>query len=514
MGGTSKSPIVDTSCGKIQGVQRDGIAAFKGIPYAAPPVGERRWLPPADPTPWSGVRVATEYGKWALQNKSDMDAIMGAEQGQQAEDCLSLNVWTPGLDNAKRPVMVWLHGGGFTIGAGSQGVYEGVSLANHGDLVVVTINYRLGVMGFVNLNEVTNGKIPSTGNEGLLDQIKALQWVQSNISAFGGDVNNVTIFGESAGGMSVGSLLAMPAATGLFHKAIPQSGACHTAAPLATGIKVGEALLKITGFDADGLRNASSEELKKAQRRIEAGRVEGYPLSVLGGLPLRPVVDGKVLPNSPIDAVSNGVAADIAIMAGSTLDEWRLFGAMQPAIRKLDEDGMKKRLSFLMPEDQIDALVTAYQTGLSSRDIEPTASEVFMAIQTDRIFRMPGIRLLEQQAKHNKQVFSYLFDWPSPAARGALKACHAIELAYVFGTHGKPGAAKFYGQGEAAQLLAETTMTGWANFARDGDPGWQAYDVADRMTQVLGERCYMQQAPLEIERAAWDDIEDACLGSL
>ncbi|MBV1904889.1 MAG: carboxylesterase/lipase family protein [Pseudomonadales bacterium] len=510
----TSSPIVETNIGKLRGSYREGTFSFKGIPYAAPPVGERRWLPPGDPKPWAGVKDAVEYGKWALQNKSDMDAVMGSEQGEQSEDCLSLNIWTPGIDNDKRPVMVWLHGGGFTIGAGSQGVYEGGTLSRHGDLVVVTINYRLGTLGFVNLNEVTNGKIPATGNEGLLDQVKALEWVQKNIALFGGDTNNVTIFGESAGGMSVGALLALPAAKGLFHKAIPQSGACHTVAPLETGIKVGEALLKFTGLDADGLRQMTAEELKKAQRRIEGGRVEGYPLSVLGGLPLRPVVDGKVIPEAPVDAVRKGIAKDIPILAGSTLDEWRLFGAMQPAIKKLDNDAMHKRLSYLLPEHNVAVIVSAYQDGLNARGIDPTPAEVFMAIQTDRIFRMPAIRLLEQQSAHNKNVYSYLFDWQSPAARGALRACHAIELAYVFGTYSKPGATKFYGQGDQADALAEQTMTAWANFARYGEPGWSAYDPDKRATQILGENCHVENAPLEVERAAWDDVEDTYLGSL
>lgn len=512
--GTGNPAQAETRCGKLQGSVEDGIYSFKGIPYAAPPVGERRWMPPEDPTPWTGTRDASAYGFWAHQNKSDMDAVMGAETGEKSEDCLFLNVWTPGLDNARRPVMVWIHGGGFTIGAGSQGVYEGRSLAQLGDVVVVTINYRLGTLGFVNLAEATGGAIPATGNEGLLDQVKALEWVRDNIAEFGGDPGNVTIFGESAGGMSTGSLLALPAARGLFHKAIPQSGACHTAAPRETGILVGEALLKIAELDADGLRKADAATLMKAQRRIEGGRVEGYPLSRIGGLPLRPVVDGTVLPVNPIDAVSDGIAANIPIMAGSTLDEWKLFGAMQPAIIELDEETMAKRLGFLVAETQVPTLVAAYKDGLSQRGVEPTAPEIFMAIQSDRIFRMPALRLLEEQAAHNDQVYCYLFDWQSPAARGALGACHAVELAFVFGTVTKPGSGKFYGSGPAAEALARTTMQAWANFAHTGNPGWAAYDKKARATQILGENCRTENAPLETERAAWDGVADRHLGSL
>ena len=264
--------VVDTIFGKVKAQEQEGILAFKGIPYAAPPMGELRWLPPQDPWSWAGTIDGSEYGKWAPQNRSDMVAIMGAELGEQDEACLSLNIWTPAADSSNRPVMVWIHGGGFTIGASSQGVYEGRELSQHGDVVVVTINYRLGLLGFANLNE----------------------WIQDNIELFGGDPDNVTLFGESAGGMSIGALLGLPAAKGLFHKAIPQSGACHTVATKESGTLVGEAIMKFTELDAQGLMAANMDDLLRAQRRIEGGKVEGYPLSKIGSLPFRPVVDGKV----------------------------------------------------------------------------------------------------------------------------------------------------------------------------------------------------------------------------
>lgn len=506
--------IVETNFGKVKAQNQDGILAFKGIPYAAPPMGELRWQPPQDPWPWAGAIDGGEYGKWAPQNRSDMVAIMGAELGEHAEGCLSLNIWTPAADDAGRPVMVWIHGGGFTIGASSQGVYDGRELSRHGDVVVVTINYRLGLLGFANLKEATGGRIPATGNEGLLDQIKALEWVRDNIELFGGDPDNVTIFGESAGGMSAGALLGMPEAKGLFHKAIPQSGACHTAAPLSSASLVGEAIMKFTGLDAQGLMTASVDDLLRAQRHIEGGKVEGYPLSAIGSLPFRPVIDGNILPALPIDSVRKGAVAQVPIMAGSTLDEWQLFGAFQPAITKLDEETMPKRLARLVDSAYIPRLVEAYREALLQRGIEPTPPQIFIAIQTDRIFRMPALRLMEAQQSHNAQVYSYLFDWQSPAAKGVMKSCHAVELAYVFGTHTKPGAAKFYGEGPMADALAKHTMDAWVAFARHGNPGWDAYDTENRVTHIFGENNRTENAPYEIERKAWDDVPDACLGSL
>ncbi len=509
-----KAPVVETLAGRLRGSVSRGVLAFKGIPYAAPPIGELRWLPPEPPATWVGVREALEYGYWAPQNRGVLDDVMGAEAGAQSEDCLSLNVWTPGL-TGRRPVMVWIHGGGFTIGSGAQGIYEGATLAAHGDVVVVTLNYRLGILGFAPLAQVTGGRIPATGNEGLLDQVQALRWVRDNIAAFGGDPGRVTLFGESAGGMSIGSLLAMPAAHGLFHAAIPQSGACHTCADPETAALRGEAILAATGLDVDGLRVASPADLLRAQRLIEGGRVGGYPLSRIGSLPFMPVVDGRVLPQKPIAAVAEGSAAGIPVLAGSTLDEWNLFGVPAKAIRELDEAGLRKRLNYLVGEEHAPGLITAYREALPARGGEAGVAEVFMAIQTDRIFRIPALRLLERQQGYEARVFNYLFDWCSPAMGGRLGAAHAIELAYVFGTHTKPGAKAFYG-GDAtdARALAEMTLDAWAGFAHHGDPGWPAYETDRRLTAVLGSSRRLLEKPLEAERRAWDAVPDARLGSL
>src|SRR4051794_11180242 len=221
-----ESAIIDAPCGRVAGVRISDIFAFKGIPYAKPPVGELRWRWPESLSPWAGVGDATHFGPICPQAPTQIEALLGGSLGEQSEDCLYLNIWTPSCDDARRPVMVWIHGGAFVIGAGSQGLYNGRHLAAH-DCVIVTINYRLGAFGFLNLRDATNGALPATGAEGIADQVLALHWVKRNIAAFGGDAGNITIFGESAGGMSVSTLLTLPAARGLFHKAIAQSGAAH-----------------------------------------------------------------------------------------------------------------------------------------------------------------------------------------------------------------------------------------------------------------------------------------------
>jgi para-nitrobenzyl esterase len=246
-----RDAVVETKNGKVEGVFRDGLYVFKGIPYAAPPLGRLRWLPPQPVVPWEGVRRAKAFGPNPPQNMLPGEPIAFLRmEGPQDEDCLYLNIWTPASDNGRRPVLLWIHGGAFVIGSGSQPVFDTGLLAARGDVVYVTINYRLGALGFMNLEEVTGGKIPATGNEGLLDQVTALQWVHDNIAAFGGDPDNITVFGESAGGMSIGCLMGMPTARGKFHKAILQSGAANTVGALSEAAEITGQYLEILGLQS------------------------------------------------------------------------------------------------------------------------------------------------------------------------------------------------------------------------------------------------------------------------
>lgn len=518
--------IVETNVGKVEGIQQDGLNVFKGIPYAAPPGGNRRWLPPEPVEPWTGVRQAQSFGATAPQNPFGATAPQNPieldifkaflVEEPQSEGCLYLNICTPGLDDTRRPVLFWIHGGGFTIGSGSQPVYRGSTLSRRGNVVVVTINYRLGSLGFLNLNEVTGGRIPATGNEGLLDQVAALEWVRDNIAAFGGDPDNVTIFGESAGGMSVGSLLGMPRARGLFHKAIPQSGAASTAHPLDRAVWLAEHFLDILGLgarDVDALRSLTVEQLLAAQQDLVT-RVSGVNPEI-GGMPMQPVVDGKVLPMMPLDAIAGGSADGVPVLVGSTLEEWKLLGTMDPGLGKLDEAGLLRRCKRLIPLDDVQSLVEAYRSARAKRGASTTPSELFAAIQTDRVFRMPAIRLAETQHRRGQPVYNYLFTWPSPLFDGLLGACHALELGFLFGTYEE----KFSGSGPAADALAKNIQDAWLAFAHTGDPSceslgtWPTYGDS-RETMILGEECTLEQAPYDEERRTWDSVPDATTRSL
>lgn len=514
----SVGTIVETSAGKVEGVDQNNLRVFKGIPYAAPPVGDRRWLPPAPVDPWSGVRQVKAFGATAPQNRLEIDILKAFQvEEPQSEDCLYLNVWTPGLDDARRPVLFWIHGGGFTSGSGSQPVYEGSTLSGRGNAVVVTANYRLGPLGFLNLSEVTGGKIPATGNEGLLDQIAALEWVRDNIAAFGGDPGNVTIFGESAGGMSVGSLLAMPKARGLFHRAIPQSGAASNTLPLDRAVRAAEQFLDILGLgagDVNALRSLTVEQLLASQQDLVI-RALGADSEIGSTMPMQPVVDGKTLPLMPLEAIAGGSADGVPILVGSTLDEWKLFSMMDPGLATLDEAGLLKRCGSFIPADDVQGFVEAYRNARAKRGASTTPGELFMAIQTDRVFRMPAIRLAEIQHRRGQPAYNYLFTWCSPLLDGVLGACHALELGFLFGNYEET----FSGSGPAAEALARSIQDAWLAFAHTGDPScesigaWPTYG-GSRETMILGEKCKLAQAPYDEERRVWDSVSNAAIGSL
>jgi len=513
---TQKDLIVETKTGRIEGSIENGLSVFKGVPYAVPPVGELRWLPPQPLKPWEGVRPAKDFGTIAPQNLMQgpgMPDIPGfaEEEEPQSEDCLFLNVWTPGIDHAKRPVMVWIHGGAFSIGSGSQSMFRGGRLASHGNIVLVTINYRLGVLGFLNLNELTKGKIPATGNEGLLDQVAALEWVRDNIAAFGGDPNNITIFGESAGGMSVGCLMNLPRARGLFHKAIIESAVGDMARPLAPSVKITEEFLRIIGIQANdvaALRALPVAKLLHAQQEtaIKTGQ---------GMAPAIPVVDGIIMPKMPLESFEAGLATRVPTLIGSNLEEEKFFAMMNPSSRNLDETGLTKTAERYVSAKDVHRLIETYRNARAKRGELTTPFEIFSAMNTDVMFRKVALRVAEAQCKHAPASYNYLFTWKSPAAGGALGACHALEIGFIFGTYD----ALFCGSGPDADKLAGQMQDAWVAFARTGNPSckslgtWPQYGE-QRQTMILDKDSHVEKAAYEQERHVWDIIGQVKIGDM
>jgi para-nitrobenzyl esterase len=506
----SENTVVQTKYGKLQGDCEDGLYVFKGVPYAAPPVGGRRWLPPVPAAPWSGTREARQFGRSAPQPKITQ-VLPGRERidEPQSEDCLYLNIWTPGIDGLRRPVMVWIHGGAFSMGSGSNPECPGGALPRKGNIVYVSMNYRLGPLGFLRLKEATGGKIPSTGNEGLQDQIAALQWVQENIPAFGGDPGNVMIFGESAGAMSIGCLLAMPKARGLFQRAILQSGG-NTVRTLEQATRTAEKFLealKISPHDVEILKNIPVERLLSAQQHLEPASVR----AIMSAAAMQPVVDGDILPHQPIEGVAKGSADGISILAGSNLEEGKLFPIMDPALAKIDEDGLVQRLGRFLPADKVPRMIAEYRRALAGRGVTARAIDIQQAIQGDQLFRIPVVRIVEGQCRRNQPAYNYMFTWQS--AIPGLGACHGLDVGFVFGNIAK----EFHGEGEAAERLLNEMQDAWLAFARNGNPsceslgGWPQYG-SRRMTMMLGEYSHVEESPYDIERRAWDDIPNENLG--
>lgn len=497
--------VVETKAGKIQGSIEDNLHVFKGVPYAKPPVGELRFRPPQPVEPWKGKRDATAFGTVSVQADIPMAAMMGGGE-PASEDCLYLNVWTPGLDNAKRPVMVWLHGGAFIFGSGSSPMYSGKTLSSLGDVVVVTLNYRLGVFGYLAHPELADPETGTVGNWGLLDQIAALEWVRDNIANFGGDPQNVTVFGESAGSMSASNLLAAPKAKGLFQKAICQSGA-PMAMPAEDAARVASRLVEAMGLSSiDEVRTASVEDIVAAQTQVMQ--------SASGELvmPFQPNIDGVVLPSSPWELIAGGSAKGITLMMGTNRDEMKLFAMLDSEAASLDDNALAERIRPRLGDDA-QLVVESYRKARESRGEVATATELWWAMESDRFFRAPAMRCLELHTPHAPATFAYLVTWESPMAM--LGSCHAIELPMVFGTLDAPGASMLSGEGEHAERIASQMQAAWIAFARNGDPSneslgqWPVYKPETRETMVLGAKCAVEAAPREDERRAWDAIADA-----
>ncbi len=505
------NPVVETTSGKVEGLEKDSLKIFLGIPFAAPPIGERRWLPPQPVKPWSGVKETKSYIATAPQHivplspdspfqpSPKLDLSLGM-QPEINEDCLQLNIWTPGIDNSRRPVMVWIHGGGFTGGTGASPASNGGTLATRGDVVVVTINYRLNAFGFLRLKDVTNGRIPSTGNEGMLDQVAALQWVRDNIEAFGGDPGNVTIFGISAGGASVAALLAMKEARGLFHRAISQSGSAHFLTDLDEANNYAEYFLHVLaskGSDASSLRALTMEQvLENYVKALSPPKGARGPMLV---------VDGEVFPELPVDSIRSGSADGVPLIAGTTADEWRTWQAMDPAIHDLVEGRMFGRFRRMMPDWDMTDTVEAYRQVLTRRGINATPSEIYLAVMTARMFWIPTTQMLEAHGGRGNPAYCYMLTWKAPVKDGMFGAFHGIDGGFLWGTFNP----EIVGTDPAADTLSQNMQDAWIAFARTGSPNceglgeWPVYGER-RKTMLLGQQSGIEEAPFEEERRIWD----------
>jgi para-nitrobenzyl esterase len=479
---------------------------FLGIPFASPPVGERRFRAPEPPASWSGVRPATEYGNAARQTSHPIPGF--AASGPQDEDCLYLNVYTPAADGKKRPVLFWIHGGGYTHGTASEPLYDGGPLATRGDVVVVGINYRLGAFGFLHLGDHLPGH-GLTANCGQLDMIAALQWTRDNITSFGGDPGNVTIFGESAGAAAVGTLLAMPGAKGLFHKAVLQSGTGR-AVDQDRGKQIARMVLDELGIGDSpaAIRTVPADQLLEAQGAVAAksGRA--------GGPLYGPVIDGVSLFKRPIDAIRDGDAAGIPVMLGTNRDETKLFAATMRR-EEIDDASLAKAISATLPGasvDAVDALIATYRKSRAGKGLPGTNLDIMDAIQSDNMMRVNAIRMALAQRAHQSNTYLYLFTYASPARGGSLGSCHALEMPFVFGTTKAPTQDRFAGSGPDVECLAENMMDAWLSFARTGSPGherigaWPAYNAATRPTMVFDRHSRVENDPFGEERAAIEPL--------
>jgi len=494
--------IAETASGRVRGVTAHGVNVFKGVPYGASTAGANRFMPPAPPVAWTGVRDTLEYGPSAPQSLPGPNA---QRPRPESEDCLVLNVFTPGLaDNRRRPVMVWLHGGGFRSGSGSSRLYDGVSLARTYDVVVVSINHRLNSFGYTFLGDVST-EFAMSGAVGMLDIVAALQWVKTNIERFGGDPNVVTIFGQSGGGRKVATLMAMPAAAGLFHRAVIESGAILKLQTRDNAVRTTKILFDELGLkpgEIRALQDVPMDRLIAASDAIET-RV---PLSEPGMAANSPTVDGTVIPQHPWDPAGPALSSRLPLLIGWARTEETYYQRPTPENLAMTEPGMRALISKRLGPDA-DAVIAAFKAGYP----KATPWDLNILITTDHPRGAYSRELAKRKAAQRAApAFLYRFDWETPEGNGRMQSPHTIEIPFVFNNISMSDRSVV--SRPDAHALAAKVSEAWVTFARTGDPNtlhlpkWPAYsaDVRDTMLFNIDNRVVQdpERGPrLAIERA-------------
>ncbi|HYI93606.1 MAG TPA: carboxylesterase family protein [Bryobacteraceae bacterium] len=507
-----QTPIVETVSGKVRGFVSDGVAIFRGIPYGASTTGANRFMPPAAPKPWSGVRNCLTYGHSCPQGgtgviendietrSTDEDNFLLYRTGGwiRGEDCLRLNVWTPSTSSSgrKKAVMVYMHGGGFTGGSGNDLLsYDGENLARRHDVVVVTHNHRLNLFGYLHLADIGGERYAGSGNVGMLDIVAVLGWIRENIANFGGDPANVTIFGQSGGGGKVTALMAMPAATGLFHRAVVQSGSMMRSGNAASSARIAALVLEELGIskaELEKLHSIPTSALQAVQPRI-AKRMASAPGN-RGGLGLwGPVVDGKILPAAPFDPGAPEMSAHVPMLIGTCVSEF-VNGTDNPERDTLTENDLSMRTAERF-KNNAGAIIAGY------RKQYPDASPFDLwAAMSAAGPRQSAITQAERKAAQGvAPVYMYLYAWRTPMLGGKIGTFHSSEIAFVFDNARL--CPKYSGGTSDALALSFNMGKAWANFARTGKPGhsglpaWPAYDPKVRATMMFDSPCRVQNDP-------------------